>query len=188
MSEFVNYNKRSIQLPPGCKDLADLFKPAWQRNLSETVAPAKMPVVLRRESGTATWRIIEKYVVMVFNSRADSCHLKISDPVEAPVLSVSRTTDSIASHVAFIHSEAQEKLMRSFFYRHGLVLPHAGEVPGKVKFPFPDLPVWSIYDFSPMPSEALAFAKIASDLFRELCGMNDQSEIHFFLIEFEKAK
>jgi hypothetical protein len=26
MSEFVNYSKRSIQLPKGCKDLADMLK------------------------------------------------------------------------------------------------------------------------------------------------------------------
>jgi hypothetical protein len=26
MSEFVNYNKRSISLPKGCKNLADLLK------------------------------------------------------------------------------------------------------------------------------------------------------------------
>src|SRR5579863_5558345 len=33
MSEFVNYKSRSVSLPPGCKDLIDLLKPAPTESL-----------------------------------------------------------------------------------------------------------------------------------------------------------
>jgi hypothetical protein len=98
MSEFVNYNKRSIQLPPNCKDLTDLFKSAWFRKLPKGVAPPDMPVVLRNDSVTETLGNIEKYVAIVFDSRADGCHLTISSLDEKLAVSVCRVTDSITSY------------------------------------------------------------------------------------------
>jgi len=192
MSEFVNYNKRSIQLPPGCKDLTDLFKPAWLRKLPKGDAPPEMPVVLRDDSVTETLGNIEKYVAIVFESRADGCHLTISSPGETDetlALCISNMTDSIMSNVTFIHDETREEAMRAFFDSHGLKAPRANEMPKGFNFAFyPNLPVWTIFEFSPLSSGALAFSKIARDLFRDFCGMNDQSELQFSLLEFDKAK
>jgi hypothetical protein len=95
----------------------------------------------------------------------------------------------MVSDVIFIHDETREEAMRAFFDRHGLKAPRANEMPKGFNFPFyPNLPVWSIFELSPISSGALAFSRIASDLFRDFCGMNDQSELQFSLIEFEKAK
>lgn len=189
MSEFVNYNKRSIQLPPGCKDLTDLFKPVWLRKLSEGVVPPDMPVVLRNDSVKETLGNIEKHVAVVFDSRADGCHLTISSLDEKLAVSVYRMTDSITSHITFIHDETREKAMRIFFDCHGLEVPRATEMPKEFNPAFyPNIPVWSLFELSPMPSGALAFSRIASDLFRDFCGMNDQSELQFSLMEFDRAK
>jgi hypothetical protein len=189
MSEFVNYNKRGIQLPPGCKDLTDLFKPAWLRKLPKGLAPPDMPVVLRDDSVTETLGNIEKYVASVFNSRADWCYLTLSSLDEKPAMSVCRMTDSITSDVTFIHDETREETMRAFFDRHGLEAPRANEIPKGFNYPFyPNIPIWCVFSISPMPSGAPAFSKIARDLFRDFCGMNDQSELQFSLVEFDKAK
>jgi hypothetical protein len=188
MPEFVNYNKRSIQLPPGCKDLTDLFKPAWLRNLPKAVAPREVPDVLRNESVTETLGNIGKHVAIVFDSRADLCRLTISSLDEKLAVSVCRMTDSITSNVTFIHDATREKAMRAFFDRHGLEAPRAKEMPKGFKFLFPGLPVCSLFELSPMSCGAPAFSKIASDLFRDFFGMNDQSELQFSLIEFNNAK
>ena len=40
MSDFVNFKKRGIQLPKGCKDLADVFK--LEKSQAETASPGLM--------------------------------------------------------------------------------------------------------------------------------------------------
>jgi len=188
MSEFVNYNKRSIQLPPGCKDLADLFKPAWLRNPPKAFAPPEIPLDVRHESFTDTLGNIEKYVAMVLDSRVDGGHLTIGAPDEKLVVSVSRTMEDIMSHIRFIHSEARDTAMKAFFNRNGLAPPPVHETTVEFNIPFPDLPVWSVFALSPVPSGTPAFSKIADTLFREFCGMNDQSELGFDLMEYGKPK
>jgi hypothetical protein len=174
--------------PPGCKDLADLFKPAWLRKLPKAVAPTEVPVVLCSHSFKKTVGDIEKYAATIFDSRAVVGDLTSSTPDEKLVVSISRTMEDIMSHIQFVHDEARETAMRVFFDRHGLATPDAEEMPKEFNIPFPDLPVWSIFALSPVPSGTPAFSKIASALFREFCEMNDQSELQFFLVEFEKPK
>jgi hypothetical protein len=188
MSQFVNYNKRSIQLPSGCKDLADLFKPAGLLHLPNSSAPHQDPVVLRDDSFTATLGSIEKCAATFFDSRASGFYLTISSPDEKLSLSVFRMTEDIMSKVTFLHDEAREKAMILFLDRHGFEAPRAHEMPNYFWISLPDLPVWTIFALSPIPSAAPAFSKIACELFRDFCGMNDQSELRFSLVEYQKAK
>ena len=43
MPKFVNYKKRSVQLPKGCKDLADVLKKHWDPTDGRISLPASFP-------------------------------------------------------------------------------------------------------------------------------------------------
>jgi len=188
MSQFVNYNKRSVQLPPGCKDLIDVFKPARLRKVTGANATPHFPVVPRDHTLTETLGNIEKHVAMVFDSTSELCFLAIGSPDESLMVVVSRMTDSMTADVTFLHDETREIAMRAFFGCHGLKAPMADG--GPVKFPVdvPDSPVWCVFSLVPMPAGPPAFSKIAASLFRDICGMNDQSKLHLSISEAERAK
>jgi len=61
MAKFVNYNKRSLELPSGCKDLIDLLKPSNQRKRDRT---AEMHV-----HGDA----VRKFVLFVLSKAHEAC-------------------------------------------------------------------------------------------------------------------
>jgi hypothetical protein len=43
MSDFVNYTKRSVELPPGCKDLIDVLRVLAPSNLAPSQLPWQPP-------------------------------------------------------------------------------------------------------------------------------------------------
>ena len=47
MSEFVNYKKRKITLPAGCKDLADLLRPHGQHGIHGEIGLGAQPTTTR---------------------------------------------------------------------------------------------------------------------------------------------
>jgi len=188
MSQFVNYNKRSIQLPPGCKDLSDIFKPASLRKVSGAIASPQAPRVLRADHLTEKLGSIGRYVAEFFDSGAESCMLNFVSSDESVTLDVSRTMGSITSHVIFLHDETREIVMRAFFERQNLAAPEVNANPVEFPIDLPDLPVWCIFPVSPEPFCAAAFSKIASALFHDCCGMNDQSELRISILEAETGK
>ena len=53
MSKFVDYSKRSVSLPAGCKDLADMLKPsAAATNLVVSSGSSRQPTNLHNASGS----------------------------------------------------------------------------------------------------------------------------------------
>jgi hypothetical protein len=85
MSEFVNYRKRGITLPKGCKNLFDVLQshglPKLASGVQTGAIPAdEEPVVTRGESVTGKLSDIGKYVAMVFESRARSFLLMVTPP------------------------------------------------------------------------------------------------------------
>src|SRR2546429_5788090 len=102
MAEFVNYNKRGVTLPPGCKDLSDLFKPKGQRNAPGPILSVEQPPVMREETITATLAEIEQHVAMVFPSRARMFALEIFLPGEPPTVQIIRMEGmEISASVSF---------------------------------------------------------------------------------------
>ena len=188
MSQFVNYNKRSIQLPPGCKDLSDIFKPASLRKVSGAIASPQAPRVLRADHLTEKLGSIGRYVAEFFDSGAESCMLNFVSSDESVTLDVSRTMGSITSHAIFLHDETREIVMRAFFDRQNLEAPIFHENPVEFPVDLPGLPVWCIFPLTPVPLEASVFSKVASALFRDCCGMNDPSELRISILEAETGK
>src|SRR5690349_4819441 len=78
MSQFVNYNKRSVKLPPGCKELSDLFKPKSLRKTHGSLLGAQQPLAPHEQTFFGTLASIEEHIAQVFRSRAQACAMIIT--------------------------------------------------------------------------------------------------------------
>ena len=190
MSKFVNYKKRSVTLPFGCKNLSDLLKahgtsePLGKLHAG-AISPDKPPFVVHEESFTGTISDIEKYVTMVFESSTSKILLHVTPPDAQFPLSVFRMGDTIMAGLDVQAGTNQEKAVRSFFAQRGLsVSLDAGIMPPQFH---PDLPWRTRFDISPLPSEASILSKFMADLLRDAFGVGDNSPLSFLYGEIKDA-
>ena len=65
MSKFVNYKKRGISLPAGCKELIDLLEPSNRRKVNDLLAPSPDVKVARDDSFISNLSDIGKPITWV---------------------------------------------------------------------------------------------------------------------------
>jgi hypothetical protein len=177
MSKFVNYNKRTVKLPLGCKDLSDVLKLRHRRKNLGTPIVAQQSSPPHEESFPGTIAEIEKHVVRVFQSNAQSNALTISPSNSETAVGLYRVEgEDIAALVSFLNNSRQVQAMRTFFVGHEIEVPHGPEITGSFD---KDLPCNLIYPILPFRFDPPSFAKIVADLFRELHGLNDQAILRF---------
>jgi hypothetical protein len=80
MADFVNYNKRSVTLPPGCKNLIDVLRSRPDKQFQKFAERLKRARVTHDESVMGKVSDVPKYVGMVFASRGLVCVLEIGLP------------------------------------------------------------------------------------------------------------
>jgi hypothetical protein len=185
MSQFVNYKKRSVTLPPGCKNLIDLLRPRGLSKLHGTISPEERPTVTRGETVAGKLSEIQKYVGMMFESHAQAFTVMVSLSDERLTVDFARMTgEMMLASVVFEEDAERERLMRDFFARHGLQAPRDRGRPEQFH---PDLPVQLIYRISPLPSDARLLSMLTTDLFHDVCGLSDDSELMFRYYEIANA-
>jgi hypothetical protein len=183
MSEFVNYRKRSVTLPSGCKDLNDLLQPYglkghWGNLLTDIVtSPGTPPVVPNIELFAGKISDIQKYVAMVFEPRTSrALMLKATSRDDLFAIQVVRLEGGISAEVEVQAWTNQEKAVRSFFALRGLHIPAESLMPPQFH---PDLPWQVTFDISPLPPEPPLLSKFLADLLRDAFGLSDDSELTF---------
>lgn len=123
MSKFVNYNKRSIQLPPGCKDLADLLK----TKILTADALANDPDYggkMRRELISGTITNVPQQVSKVFHSEARYISLVIGEPRNHYTVCVSRFEKSeFSAYVTAESNPEREQAVRAVLGAYNLEVP-----------------------------------------------------------------
>lgn len=187
MSKFVNYKKRSVALPAGCKNLIDLLGPHGVPKLvgsvpAGSISPHERPTVTRGESVAGRLSGIEKYVTMVFESRTPSFILLITPPDERFRIQADRMQDGKMRVSVMVQAGTdRERAVRSFLAYRGLQVPEDAEMPPQF---IPDLPVHITYDISPLPSEASVLSRLIAGLSRDAFGLSDDSELRFRYYEF----
>ena len=177
MSKFVNFKKRSVALPPGCKDLIDLLQP-HRPGKTHSISPAVgEPTIRRDESGTVRLSEIEKYVPMPFQSEAQTSILLLSLCDNRLTVQLSKINGTMMSALAVFEEDAdRERRMREFFRRHSLQdPPESGQADRFV----PGVPVQVIYEVSPLQMDATTASKLLGELFRYVCGLTDDSPLKF---------
>jgi hypothetical protein len=173
MDGFVDYGKRSVQLPPGCKDLIDLLRPGVSGFLS--AIPPNLPDGLRH-GGMVKGELSElaKYVARVFDSRALACSLWVRPPGDQLTFEVQRfDAGEVTASVIVEMGTKREKAVRDFIAARGFQAPD-DSIPKQFS---PNLPVELICHLSPLPSEVSILSNLGAELFRRVCGLSDQSEL-----------
>ena len=174
MSQFVNYNKRTITLPPGCKNLIDVLK---SQDSPGSLTPALTEGIAC--GGTVRARLSEmtRYVHMAYQSRGLLFSLAVSPVDERFSFEITLLRDSIWSAAVLVPlGTGPEAAVRSFFLTRKLKLPEQKE---SISPFYPQAPVYLILTIEPMPPDAITLAQFAKDLFREVCALNDSSEVTY---------
>ena len=157
MSDFVDYNKRDAELPPGCNDLIDLLTHAGEAdvNLSD------------QQYKGAVGRIsdIPTYVRALFASPASSFDLWITG--QWIIVTVWKTFQSLISATVEIqYRPDQEGAVLNFMSSRGLEIP-ADSAP------------WNLlYHLSPLPPDPIELAQLVSDLFRHT-GVTEETAMSY---------
>src|SRR4051812_38710247 len=105
MSDFINYNKRSVTLPEGCKDLIDVLRSHPLRVLFSNadagpIPPGARATLTRGETFEGRVSDVDKYVGKVFESRGLSCMLILTPPGEQFTIHIHRhETGSMSARV-----------------------------------------------------------------------------------------
>jgi len=177
MSQFVNFSKRSVTLPAGCKNLIDVLQHQGLQRMGDMVGPELNCAV--SNGGTVKGKLCEigQYVEMAYKSRALAFTLLVSSLDERIFLSVVHIRGgTIWASVAVEKDTAQETAVRRFFARHGLHSPDDWVMPKQL---YPGVAAPLIFGISPLPSGVAKLSALVVDFFREVCRFNDGSELNY---------
>jgi hypothetical protein len=174
MSQFVNYKKRGVTLPKGCKNLMDVMPPKGPQHSGSYVIHTSCSVVARPISVRGTVSEIGKYVELAFKPRAFSFTLTASslDDRIHFIVFVHHPDREMNTAVLVDKATAQAPAVKEFFEKHGRKSAVSGQFPSQE-------PKLGMFWISPLPSEAGTLSKLAADLFRSVCRLNDTSELRF---------
>lgn len=175
MAEFVNYNKRNISLPPGCKDLMDVLrgrKGAEAERLLELYKHAK---VTRGGEARGSLSDLEDHVRSIFQSHGTQSSLVIRPPDDLISADVEKSLDEgISAFVWYQHGSELEQTVRDFLTQRGLELPNDSKPTSFT----PNLPYQIICKLSPLPSGPEEVSRLLLELFRH-AGLSDDAPMLF---------
>lgn len=184
MAKFVNYKKRNITLPAGCKNLSDLLPKAKSSTPRGIIGithgggqDEPPPTDSRNWSVTGKLTDMADRVAPVFASHALCFSLDVRPSDQEPHVDVYRTGDGeTCSSITVQMGTDREKAVRDFLTRHGLRVPIDSGIPASFN---PNLPVHHFYELLPPPGEMSQLTAVLVDLFREVFGLTDESELSF---------
>ena len=159
MSDFVDFNKRSIDLPPGCKDLNDVLADGRKRTKAgvaacsgagwtQYIGKSASGKSVYREVAAGTAADLEKYSARIFETRDNSTAVEISLQEKPIIARIYKMTDgTIKASAEYEAREDLDRAMRSFLERYDLLKPPRASIdsPDPGNF-FPDVPVYILCD------------------------------------------
>ncbi|SPE55066.1 hypothetical protein SBV1_2030019 [Verrucomicrobia bacterium] len=176
MAQFVNYKKRSIDLPPGCKDLMDVLNPASRRSPTGWLAGKRLELVKHEEHSAGLLSDIGKHLTRVLQSRAQVSALCVSTKDNRTVLEIAHEREgAMAAYGTFPKDAAKGQAAKAFLDRYGF---HPSQFSGTSV---------SFSSLFPLAPKTPLLAKLAVDLFSELGGLGEKSEVQFRYLELRSA-
>ena len=173
MSEFVNYSKREVTLPPGCKNLIDVLSNAVPANLAVPATGTKKQVA-RNKSFTAPLSDIGKYVAMAFESHGLMFRMILTSPDSRLTVFLTRSQGEVRALAKVQKNSTDEKVIAEFFAYHGLAMPADFE---ELDLICPGLPRSFRYKISPLSSDPFVVSQLVKDLFRYVCDLSGNTEL-----------
>jgi len=179
MSDFVNYNKRSITLPPGCKDLIDVLGREgrhleWlEKHLGIDLSRA----ITRGGVVEGSILDIEKKVQQTVAGSALIFILKIVPADQRFTFTLQRLYQRPLQAILELETRTpQEAALQRSLAEHNLRTPDDSIAPGLT---FPDLPWRLTWPIEPLPSTPLELSRLISEVLRDIGGLTAESTLAF---------
>jgi hypothetical protein len=172
MSEFVNYNKRDISLPKGCKDLADVLQGKGE---------GKPNLPGNHEESLGRLAELDEWAARAFESHAKMLQLQVWTSEQAATLMLHRRGRKTGASVTVRGGSSTEEKVKAVFERKGLATPQGSPLPKTLFFPESS----TTYDLTPFSKDAASFSALAKDLLKNVCGLEDESPVWFRYMELE---
>jgi hypothetical protein len=175
VADFVNFNKRDVSLPAGCKDLMDVL-----HQKMESAEPLAGPDKVRHTIVRGTLASFESNVLGALKSPSPYLYLSISPPSKSLQFVLQRQpVVGMLARVQVKMGSPTEMELRRFLEARGFRTPDQS-VP---KFFSPNLPVEMSCDISSAVDDPSRMIKLVTELFREVCRLGDSEELTFVICE-----
>jgi hypothetical protein len=176
MARFVNYQKRGVELPPGCKDLIDVLKGKRKAKKPGGLAGTWKPAPESDLFPSGGIGQIERYVTRILVSSAKFGTLTVSSLDGQVMLWLYRDSDESAFDVMLFAPRKEVKLARSireFFGQRGIKhsvdhLLRGGLDPNYMR----------VMKY-PLPSDAKRAAQTVADLLTEVYRLDPGAGLAF---------
>ena len=179
MSDFVDYRKRPVTLPAGCKDLMDVLLHPGSSGPTATAPAAGLPaakelaVVTHGQQWTGSLAQVERHLRRFFEARSELSTLMISSAAEDLTLMFYLRGLRQVFVLILLGSDAQlERTVRQFYGRRG--------IQPRQRYPIPRQEGgglgWGLV--FPMPSLLVEVAEVTGELLR-VAGGGPDADFHF---------
>jgi hypothetical protein len=173
MSQFVNFNKRDITLPPGCKDLSDVLAASQKQARQEPVAEDFLGLEKHKEHfGSAGMAQLERFAGMLLHSPSLAFVVEIAAPeLQFPVV-LGRCGPEI-SVVLTTCEVPQEEAIRDFFSRRATPPCLETRDAGTTTL------------VHPLPAEAAAASALVAELLQAVYALSNDAGLEFEYYEIQ---
>lgn len=181
MSDFVDYNKRSVSLPEGCKDLTDVLE-----QTRSGLASGDLPLLnvggRTVRGGTEIGGLADtaNYVGKVFGGKAEQQFLMIFLEREHLTINIFRAAEAgLKASIWFPDDESTVRTMRSFFERWGLKVPPEGSL----LLMLSGAKLQRTWDIFPVPLTPTQLTDILHSLLKQFERVDENLSIKFAFYE-----
>jgi len=175
MAKFVNYGKRSVTLPAGCKDLIDLLQPGGRGKVASEAEPA--PEIRQERFQRSGLLQIGRFIAMLVASSTKAFVLLITmrDDCFPLALCAQQGQPVVELHLCAEDLD-RARAIRRFLRRVGVK-------------PVQDLPVPEVFKSLSyqMPRDARDITSVVDGLMRRVYGLDDVAGLRFLYYEIGKA-
>jgi hypothetical protein len=177
MSQFVNFNKRSVTLPPGCKDLMDVLAPARKKRRARSVPETFAPLEIHKERfPSAGLAQLERFVGLLLHPRGEACVVQIAaEALSNPIVLYCSKAEKVAGIALGARDVPQEETVRAFFHSRAteprLESTHGGTAT-------------LLY---PLPWDVAAASTLVRELIQEVFALGSDAGLDFEHYDIEKT-
>jgi hypothetical protein len=182
MGIFVNYKKRSVELPPGCKDLLDVIHQRPKRKTHQAMTNKWVPVAKSERISKHGLDHILRFMVLVLESTTKFTSLSIKLPGKDVAISVYRHKEPRTLNLKFFvyRNTEEERAIRAFFA--GQRIDHT------VDYLCRPITPTSVRGLQyPLPQDAAGAATLIRDFLRAVHGLTEEAGIDFTFEKHEPA-
>jgi hypothetical protein len=182
MGKLVNYKKRSVELPPGCKDLVDVLRKVSKSKTCRPIKSQWVPVPKPEQIATRGLDHILRFMTRVLESTAKFTSLKIELPDREAAISVLRhSRPGILDLMLFVCRDTEEeRAIRAFFAQQQV----AATVDYLCRPVTPSSTRGLRY---PLPQDATAASSLIGDFLRAVHGLTEEAGIDFTFDNYEQT-